>query len=266
MSAAAQPVDDGAEAADRLRRLLISDYNALDQIPTQPAPPDARTQQTQDLGQCRHGHDHGAGPARVQEHTNALFSLGTSGGIAHPRIDMPSRASSGRSSSSAIRPPLTDRQLRHRRSAANRAIARRAAAESQVLLRNDGVLPLAKTATVYLAGSNADNLAGRSEADRLLAGNSGNTGTDIPTGGTNRTAIENVVAPGTSRSARPRCGARDRLADVGRVVGERRNAEGNGDQARAAMRLSIDRCRLDRDRQRLRRDAVRSCSSSPGGR
>jgi len=43
-------------------------------------------------------------------------------------------------------------------SAAHRAVARRAAAESQVLLKDTGVLPLSRTANVYVAGSNADDL------------------------------------------------------------------------------------------------------------
>ncbi len=111
-------------------------------------------------------------------------------------------------------------------SEANRAIARDAAAKSQVLLKNENdALPLSANQSIYIAGSTADNL-GRQMGGWTITwqGGSGQTtdGTSIgqaikAVGGDNVTIGEGTAAPAETY-------------DVGVViVGERPYAEGEGD-------------------------------------
>jgi beta-glucosidase len=65
--------------------------------------------------------------------------------------------------------------------AAHRAVARQAAAESQVLLKNTGAaLPLSPTANIYVAGSNADDL-GNQAGGWTVTWQGGSGGTDVGT-------------------------------------------------------------------------------------
>ncbi len=125
--------------------------------------------------------------------------------------------------------PFTDRtHIGEVGSAAHRAVARRAVAASQVLLRNRGAtLPLRRGASVYVAGSNADNIGNQAGGWTLTwQGGSAN------------------VIPGTTilDGIRDAVGARghvthsaDASAPVGRrdvgivVVGETPYSEGWGD-------------------------------------
>jgi beta-glucosidase len=113
-------------------------------------------------------------------------------------------------------------------SAAHRALAREAVRESQVLLRNDGVLPLSKTGgKVFVAGRSADNIGNQSGGWTLSwQGASGNTvpGTTILQG------IRAAVGNGTTVTyQRDGVGVDATYRAAIAVVGETPYAEGAGD-------------------------------------
>ncbi len=143
--------------------------------------------------------------------------------------------------------PFTDRsQAGVVGSDAHRAVARAAAGESQVLLKNDAVLPLAKDAHVYVAGSNADDLG--NQAGGWTISWQGSSG-PITTGTTILGGIRQV-APGASVTYSKDASAPVGDATVGVVVvGETPYAEGQGDVGNNGKSLSLsaaDRTAIDR--------------------
>ena len=129
--------------------------------------------------------------------------------------------------------------------AEHRAKARKAASESQVLLKNDGVLPLSKTAKLYVAGSNADDAGNQSGGWTI----SWQGGSGAVQGATTILSGMRSVAPGASITYSRDASASLSGYDAGVVVvGETPYAEGVGDVGNghtlslsAADRTAIDR-------------------------
>jgi beta-glucosidase len=134
---------------------------------------------------------------------------------------------------------LTDRTLTATvGSAAHRAIARQAVRESLVLLKNDAILPLSKSARIFVAGKNADNIG--NQAGGWTISWQGASGATTP-GTTILQGIRAAVAPGTvvDFNATGRGAAGHDVAIV--VLGEKPYAEGQGDRTDG---LTLDRTDL----------------------
>ncbi len=198
---------------------VISDWQAIDQIPGDYAS-DVRTS-------VNAGLDMIMVPTAYKDFTKTLQDEVTAGRIAQARIDdAVSRILTQKFRLGLFEKPYADTSnLDKVGSAEHRAVAREAAAESQVLLKNDGgVLPLKSTQKVYVAGSNADDIGNQAGGWTVSwQGSSGN----ITPGTTILSAMKKDAASVTySKDA---SAATDGY-DVGVVVvGETPYAEGIGD-------------------------------------
>ncbi|MGV9628744.1 glycoside hydrolase family 3 protein [Streptomyces sp. NPDC003487] len=217
---------------------VISDWNAIDQLPGDYA---ARVRAAVNAGV-----DMMMVPYGYKDFTAALVGEVTAGRISERRIDdAVSRILTEKFRLGLFEHPWADTSgAAAIGSPAHRAVARQAAAESQVLLKNDGgLLPLKPSQKVYVAGSNADDLGNQTGGWTLTwQGSSGpvTTGTTILAGmrksGAQVTYSQDASAPTAGY-------------DVGVVVvGETPYAEGVGDVGNGHdLRLSAaDQAAVDR--------------------
>lgn len=198
---------------------VISDWQAIDQIPGDYAS-DVRTS-------VNAGLDMIMVPTAYKDFTKTLQDEVTAGRITQARIDdAVSRILTQKFKLGLFEKPYADTSnLDKVGSAEHRAVAREAAAKSQVLLKNDGgVLPLKSSQKVYVAGSNADDIG--NQAGGWTVSWQGSSGAITP-GTTILSAMKKDAASVTySKDA---SAATDGY-DVGVVVvGETPYAEGIGD-------------------------------------
>jgi beta-glucosidase len=198
---------------------LISDYDAILQIPGDFA--------TQVRTSVNAGMDMFMQPFDYVKFENTLINEVRSGRVPVGRInDAVTRILTKKIQLGLFEHPFTDRRnIPTIGSPAHRAVARRAAAESQVLLKNaGGLLPLRGTERLYVAGSNADDLG--NQAGGWTVTWQGQSGRPIP--GT--TILEGIRQNDADVTYSKDASAPTAGHDVGIVVvGETPYAEGFGD-------------------------------------
>ncbi|MFF5441831.1 glycoside hydrolase family 3 N-terminal domain-containing protein [Streptomyces achromogenes] len=198
---------------------VISDYNALDQLPGD-LPTRVRTA-------VNAGVDMMMVPSSYKESSGALTDEAKAGRITRKRIDdAVSRILTEKFKLGLFEHPYAD--TTHAAaigSPEHRKVARRAAAESQVLLKNTGgLLPLKKSQKVYVAGSNADDIGNQTGGWTVTW--QGSSGDIVP--GT--TILQGLRKAGGQVTYSKDASAPTGGYDVGVVVvGETPYAEGVGD-------------------------------------
>jgi beta-glucosidase len=205
---------------------LISDYNAVDQLPG-----DYKSQIAQSANA---GMDMFMVPDKYAQAHGLLVALAKDGTVPMTRIDDAVvrilRVKIGMGLLDATRSPLADRSLHTAfGSAAHRLVARECVQQSLVVLKNERqMLPLSKTvARIHVAGRNADNIG--NQCGGWTIDWQGKTGDVTPGGTTLLAAIRSAVSSST-RVTTSVDGSGADGADVGIVVvGETPYAEFMGD-------------------------------------
>ena len=244
---------------------LISDYDGLNQIPTADSASPRPTPQQIETS-INAGMDMVMVPNSYRLFETNLRAL-VPGSVATSRVDdAVKRILRQKFELGLFEHPLTDRSnIAQIGSAEHRAVARTAAAKSQVLLKNsDDLLPLAKDAKVYLAGSNADDLGNQTggwTVDWQGASGTRTTGTTI------RQGIAQVAPDAQVTYSRDGSAAREGN-DVG-IVGRRRGPVRRGPGRRRHRQGAVDDPVGGRPARRRARCAA-TCPapswSSPAGR
>jgi len=209
---------------------LISDYNALDELPG--------SRKEQIAQSINAGMDMVMVPQRYVEFFNTLRELVQDGTVPMSRIDDAAvrilRVKYAMGLMNPGRSPLADRSL-HKSvgSAEHRSVARQCVRESLVVLKNENhTLPLKKSGHIHVAGSCADDMGNQCGGWTIIwQGKSGNV-----TKGTTILSGIRKLAPGAQVTfSRDGSGASGAALGIA-VVGERPYAEMQGD--RTDLRLA----------------------------
>ncbi|MGY4979686.1 glycoside hydrolase family 3 protein [Streptomyces sp. 900105755] len=198
---------------------VISDWNAIDQLPGDYASHVSTA--------VNAGVDMMMVPYGYKDFTSTLIAQVKAGTVTEQRIDdAVSRILTQKFKLGLFEHPYADTSGASKiGSTRHRAVARQAAAESQVLLKNsDGVLPLKTSQKVYVAGSNADDLGNQTGGWTITW--QGQSGTHT----TGTTILQGMKNAGGDVTYSKDASAPTSGYDVGVVVvGETPYAEGVGD-------------------------------------
>jgi beta-glucosidase len=211
----------------RFSGFVVSDWNGIDQIDGQEGFTAAEAKQAVNAGI-----DMVMVPYDYQKFVNTLRAEVLNGDVPMSRIDDATRRILTKKFELGLfEHPYTDRSLQKDfGSAAHRALARQAVRESQVLLKNDGVLPLAKKNNkIFVAGKNANDIGNQAGGWTLTW--QGQSGERVIPGTTILDGIKAGAGKGTEVTydrAGNGIGSGYKVAVA--VVGETPYAEGKGDR------------------------------------